>query len=86
MVAAEARASGLPMVVPNMGGASDHARDGAGISYAWGDPRDMCRAILERLASTEPVPGKARSMEEHFAELFALYERTVKAAQRLRAA
>lgn len=73
MVAAEARASGTPVIVPDAGGARDHARDGAGIAYAAGDAAAAARAI-RTVASSRPRPTTiARVMSEHFIDLFATY-------------
>jgi alpha-1,6-mannosyltransferase len=74
MVAAEARASGLPVIVPDRGGAVDHARDG-GMTYKACDPASSAAAILETLAKPRRgVIAPVRTMDEHFAELFARYE------------
>lgn len=73
MVAAEARASGLPVIVPDSGGAADHATGGAGLAYASGDAASAASAIRAVIAQgLRPFAG-ARSMDEHFADLFALY-------------
>ena len=45
-VAAHARASGVPVIVPDRGGAADHADDGAGLRYAATDPEALAAAIL----------------------------------------
>jgi alpha-1,6-mannosyltransferase len=74
MVAAEARASGVPVIVPDRGGAADHARDGGGWSYRAADSRSASAAILRALETPfTPVPATARTMEDHFADLFADY-------------
>jgi len=82
MAAAEARASGVPVVVPDAGGAAEHAKDGAGQTYAATDRRDMARAIGDVLASGRVLQPRARTMGQHFGELFATYEAAV-AARRL---
>jgi len=74
MAAAEARASGLPVIVPDRGGACDHAASMADRTYAAADPADAARAILECLNWTERPQPRARTMADHFGELFALYE------------
>ncbi len=78
MAAAEARASGVPVVVPDRGGAADHARGGAGLSYKAGNALAASTAILKVL---EIAPGVVRAapvtMQEHFAALFADYARIV---------
>ncbi len=83
MVAAEARASGLPLIVPDGGGAADQGRqtgkgwlyraaDGASAADVLRDfllaPRDAVRAAA--VASADHV----RTMDAHFADLFAYYE------------
>lgn len=78
MTTAETRASGVPVIAPDLGGASDFA-DGP-LQYRAADADDAARAILalpERFAGVPPSP-MVRSMEDHFAELFALYERLAK--------
>lgn len=78
MVAAEARASGVPVVVPDAGGALDHAQDGAGRAYTACDPASMAEAIRD-IAITRPRPfARARAMDEHFEDLFATYAATAR--------
>lgn len=85
MVGAEARASGLPMVVPDRGGAADHAEGGAGLTYAAGDADAAAAAILRIIAlGLKPNVSPPRTMEDHFSGLFAEYE-TVRATRRVAA-
>lgn len=86
MVAAEARASGIPVIVPDSGGAVDHAKDGAGRTFETGNAHDLARVILEVLRENRLPRVGARTMEEHFIELFAAYEGCVAANRRDRAA
>jgi len=81
MVAAEARASGIPMIVPNRGAAIDHLVPGAGRAYRAARQISVERAIigfidrgpeLQRAAAARASRG--RTMDEHFADLFARYE------------
>ncbi len=77
MAAAEARAAGVPVIVPDRGGASDHARGGAGIGYKAGNALAASEAIADLFAGRIPVIGTAVppvTMEDHFARLFADYE------------
>jgi alpha-1,6-mannosyltransferase len=88
LVAAEARASGIPLVVPDRGAALDQLVEGAGTTYRAGRERSLEQA-LERFVLRGPELQRAaavrasspRTMDEHFADLFASYERL--AAQRV---
>ncbi len=81
MVQAEAFASGLPMVVPDQGSASDHCGAGQGFTFAAGDAASAANAIgaavdglaALRAAARVAAPN-ARTMDQHFIELFARYE------------
>jgi alpha-1,6-mannosyltransferase len=85
MVAAEAAASGLPLIVPDRGGASDHANAGGGYRFASGDPADAARAIRTFIdAPRLPRAHAARTMERHFEDLFAHY-RSLASARRVAA-
>ncbi|THD37777.1 MAG: glycosyltransferase [Sphingomonas sp.] len=85
MVAAEGAASGLPLILPDRGGASDHHRPGCGARYAACDVRDMARVLTEFLAgdmtaaATRSVAraSSVRTMDAHFDEMFALYAGSV---------
>jgi alpha-1,6-mannosyltransferase len=85
MAAAEARACGIPLVVPDRGGAADHGT-GYGLQYRSADPLAAAHAIAT-LADIGPRPAAlpARSMEDHFAELFALYASIAAQGDRLAA-
>lgn len=74
MIAAEAHASGIPLVAPDMGGASDFVRDTA-LGFAPADTADVVRAILELPAGVcEAIaPRSPRSIEEHFRDLYRIY-------------
>lgn len=84
MVAAEARASGIPLIVPHRGAAADQLVPGAGIVYRAANERSLERAI-ERFIDRGPELQRAaaarashvRTMDEHFADLFARYESIV---------
>ena len=81
MVASEARASGLPLIVPDSGGAAEQVAAGAGWIYRAGDPGDLAD-VITRMVRFDPqaqrrqaavLAGSVRSMDEHFAELFDTY-------------
>lgn len=81
MVAAEARASGIPLIVPDRGAAADQLVPGAGGVYRAASEISLERAIrrfidrgpeLQRAAAVRA--SRVRTMDEHFAELFAYYE------------
>lgn len=80
LVAAEARASGIPLIVPDRGAAVDQLVPGAGTSYAAGREQSLELAIarfiergpeLQRAAAARA--SHVRSMDEHFGELFGRY-------------
>ena len=74
IVAAEALASGLPLIAPDRGGAFDQARASGGITYRSGSATDAARAIRRFVDAPPQRPiGQARTMDEHFVDLFALY-------------
>lgn len=75
MAAAEARASGVPVIVPDRGGAADHARGGAGITYRSGSALAASQATLRLLHNPPRVPfGSITTTQGHFEALFADYE------------
>ena len=80
LVAAEARASGIPMIVPDRGAALDLLAPHAGITYRAGNEVALEHAIgrfidsgveLQRAAATRYSP--VRTIDQHFAELFGRY-------------
>jgi alpha-1,6-mannosyltransferase len=92
MVASEARASGLPLIVPDRGGAHDQQLPGAGLSYKSGDERALANAIrifadrgVELQRRRAIAAAEVRTMDQHFAALFARYA-TLVPADRLRIA
>lgn len=81
MVAAEARASGLPLIVPDQGGAADQFVEGQGMLYRAADPVSL-RDGLTHFVETTPMfhrmratadASSTRTMDQHFEELFASY-------------
>ncbi len=78
MAAAEARASGLPVIVPDRGGAADHADRAPSRRYRAGDVQSLRDAILGFVADRSAIVPRAldeapRTMDMHFAELFQAY-------------
>ncbi|WP_254602702.1 glycosyltransferase, partial [Sphingomonas bacterium] len=74
MVAAEARASGLPLIVPDRGGAADHATTAADRRYRSAEAGSLRDAILALPpARGASATGPVRIMDDHFADLFATY-------------
>ena len=74
MAAAEAKASGLPLIVPDAGGASDHVRWPGDQRYRAGDGVSLLHAIL---STSRIIPSSCppqRSIDGHFEELFNGYE------------
>lgn len=83
MVAAEAKASGLPLIVPDEGGASDQYEEGSGARYAARSAASLADAIRrfvsadlrrQRGAATR-ASSVVPSMDDHFACLFGTYRR-----------
>lgn len=80
LVAAEARASGIPLIVPDRGAAADQLVESAGMTFAAGREQSLEQAIA-RFVNRGPELQRAvavrascsRTMDEHFAELFACY-------------
>lgn len=80
MVAAEARASGIPLIVPDEGGAADQVLHGAGRLYRSGS-RDALAGALDCFIDDRPrrqrqiaaAAGSGPTMDDHFAALFDRY-------------
>jgi alpha-1,6-mannosyltransferase len=87
MIAAEARASGVPMLLPDGGAAADHLVPGAGALYAAADAESLAQAIrriadegMERhRAAAGAAAAGTRTMDAHFDDLFALYAESLRA-------
>jgi len=84
MVAAEACASGLPLIAPDEGGAADQARATSGWIYESANAAAAAEAVVEYCTGREagivgPLPDipPPRTMDDHFRELFASYERLI---------
>ncbi|MEY2926161.1 MAG: hypothetical protein RL367_638 [Pseudomonadota bacterium] len=85
MAAAEARACGVPVIVPDRGGAADHAANGVGLTYQATSAVAAAEAITSlcegRWRSATGVPFN-RTMTDHFAALFGDYGRLAKEYRR----
>lgn len=94
LVASEARASGLPIIVPDRGGAFDQLCAGAGLAYSAADGTSLRDTIVQLYDAPETCAGRVRaasgvrSMDAHFADLMRRYEILVRgqAAREPRAA
>ncbi|WP_156255093.1 glycosyltransferase [Sandarakinorhabdus oryzae] len=80
LACAEARASGLPLIVPDEGGAFDQLADGAGIAYRAGDAASLAQNLanwLPQLAADRrtavALAGQVPTLDQHFATLHARY-------------
>lgn len=74
MAVAEARASGVQVIVPDRGGAADHAADGGGWAYRAADVRSASAAISQALERPlRMAAATVLTMEDHFEALFADY-------------
>ena len=87
MVGAEAAASGTPFIAPDRGGAADHARAVDGRRYRAGNARSLCDELVgfaqAGASAARPTGrGAVRTMDQHFAELFASYEDLVRPRRR----
>jgi alpha-1,6-mannosyltransferase len=89
LVAAEAIASGLPIIVPDAGGASALVTAETGEVYATGDAfavasaihRLACRDATELIAATHKAGLNAPTIDAHFSALFDRYARLFDAAK-----
>ena len=80
--AAEARASGVPVIVPDRGGAADHASGGGGLTYRATDGRALAAAIGQLAVQDWPRShAPVQTMRDHFAHLFAHYRDLIAARQ-----
>ena len=77
MAAAEARASGTPVIVPDRGGAADHADDPSSRRYAAAKVDALREAIVGLADAPRPrtssLQTPVRTIDAHFADLFGLY-------------
>jgi alpha-1,6-mannosyltransferase len=81
MIAAEARASGLPLIVPDQGGARDQVVPGGGCLYKAASGQSLADAITQFAArdrttielNARNAALKTRSIEDHFSDLLTHY-------------
>jgi len=94
MAVAEAICAGVPVVVPDRGGAAALCGPGHGEQYRAGDA-EGCAQAIERLLRRDPIALQAgcrtaarsiASIDDHFDGLFELYARMVGARAPMRAA
>ncbi|WP_367113578.1 glycosyltransferase [uncultured Sphingomonas sp.] len=95
MVAAEAQAAGLPLILPDEGGASDQFRAACDQSYTACSARSMAEAIARRVEAGDAAQSvaaaladRAPAMDTHFRRLFDDYHAAIAdgAASSLRSA
>lgn len=85
LVASEALASGMPLIVPDEGGAFEVARPTYAETYRAGDAYDCAAAILRLFARDQTMlrraarvaAGQVGSDEQHAADLVAFYARRI---------
>jgi alpha-1,6-mannosyltransferase len=89
MVQAEARASGVPIIVPDQGGAGDQRVPGQGLAYTAGDAASAASTIsaaIDQLpalrAAARLAAPDVRTMDLHFTELFGRYATLIEARRR----
>lgn len=81
LAAAEARASGVPVVVPDRGGAAEQADNGGGLTYRSADPDALAQAVLALAQQGWPrSSGTVQTMRGHFEQLFAHYRNLIAAS------
>lgn len=82
MVAVEARASGIPVIVPDRGGTTDQAAGGMGWTYPAANGAALTETLKDAAGPeleacrlrTAAAAYDMRTMDQHFAELFARYD------------
>jgi alpha-1,6-mannosyltransferase len=74
LAAAEARASGVPVIVPDRGAIAEQAEQGGGLTYRAADPAALADAILKVAAQGWPrTNAPVQTMSGHFRQLFGHY-------------
>ncbi len=90
LAAAEALASGLPLISPDEGAVADLTDPAHSETYRTGNPEDAAQALktliarlpLARTAAARAA-SRARTLDDHFRDLFADYERRIDGAAAL---
>lgn len=89
MIAAEAKASGLPIIVPDDGAVRDQFVPGHGRLYPARDSAALADAIVDFIgtraadrAAATAAAGTVPAMDAHFDQLFATYERALAEGRR----
>jgi len=86
LVVAEAMCSGLPIVVPDTGGAVDLAIPDFAEVYSAGDPESLASALLKVTGRNrdkltfhcmDAVAHSIKTIDEHFSQLFSLYQKLI---------
>ena len=84
LVASEARASGLPIIVPDAGGAFDQLSAGAGLAYAATSEASLAETIVRfhdaasgAFDRRPATAARVRTMDQHFWDLMVQYEQLV---------
>lgn len=79
LVASEARASGLPVIVPDIGGAFDQLRAGSGLSYNASSEQSLRDTLVrfydarDAFSRGSAEAARVRTMDQHFWDLMAHY-------------
>lgn len=81
LAVAEARASGVPLIVPDRGGAFEQLTEGCGFAYQAGSERSLTEALLrflesgpDRMRQAAIRVSRVRDIDHHFRDLFGRYK------------
>lgn len=80
LAVSEARASGIPLIVPDRGAVAEQLVEGAGLSYRAASAHGLADAVLaflergpDRQRAVAARHSRVRSLDDHFGELFDYY-------------